>query len=171
MTKLAARDYEDILQVRAMFSLHFVLLIFLQCSISPFEGLISNIRHNKIILDLLFTLCVWHALAKLRLHTATSVHMLERETKEVGRQLRIFKKETAGYDTRELKKEIEARGRRTTALVKQNCSGEQNGPRRVELNLNIPKLHALGKYATAIPRFGTTDSYSTQNVSSILFLR
>ncbi|KAL5482917.1 hypothetical protein ACEPAI_9512 [Sanghuangporus weigelae] len=104
MTKLAGRDYEDILQ----------------CSIPVFEGMLRNEKHTKIILDLLFALNTWHALTKLHLHTDTTVRIFENATRDLGRQVWIFKKEIAGYNTRELPKEVEARGHRR-AVVRRTC--------------------------------------------------
>ncbi|KAG6838659.1 hypothetical protein C0991_009889 [Blastosporella zonata] len=60
MKKLAARDYEDILQ----------------CSIPAFEGLLPE-PHNKILLDLYFELATWHGLAKLKMHTETTLEDLD----------------------------------------------------------------------------------------------
>ncbi|KIK32452.1 hypothetical protein CY34DRAFT_45100, partial [Suillus luteus UH-Slu-Lm8-n1] len=52
MKKLAARDFEDLLQ----------------CVIPVFEGLLPK-EHNGIVLDMLFDLAAWHGYAKLRMHT------------------------------------------------------------------------------------------------------
>jgi hypothetical protein len=47
------------------------------------------------------------------------------------------------------------------------ASGEQARSRRLKaFNLNTYKAHALGDYTATIRRFGTTDSYSTEPVSS-----
>ncbi|KAL5537155.1 hypothetical protein ACEPAF_978 [Sanghuangporus sanghuang] len=157
LSKLAARDYEDLLQ----------------CSIPVFEDLRLDERHNKILLDLLFVLVTWHAYAKLRIHTETTVRLLETCTKELGKQVRLFKKETSCYNTRELQREVAAHGRRYIAMVgkgkgkakpQSSKQGEAShgDPKRKILNINTPKFHALGEYAQAIRRFGTTDSYSTQ---------
>ncbi|KAL5531049.1 hypothetical protein ACEPAG_3925 [Sanghuangporus baumii] len=157
LSKLAARDYKDLLQ----------------CSIPVFEDLLSDERHNKILLDLLFILATWHAYAKLRIHTETTVRLLKTCTKELGKQVRLFKKETSCYNTRELQREVAARGRRYIAMVgkgkgKAKLQSSEQGeashgdPKRKILNINTPKFHALGEYAQAIRHFGMTDSYSTQ---------
>lgn len=146
-----------------------------QCSMPVFEGILPN-RHNKILLDLLFILAVWHAYAKLRLHTATTLRCFERMTKELGKQLRLFKRTTCTeYDTRELKNEVQARGRRQAAKLRKGAPTQNqnvtrnNGPHFKELNINTPKMHAIGKYFKAIGRFGTTDNCSTQVVCPIFF--
>ncbi|KAK0479044.1 hypothetical protein EDD18DRAFT_1312527 [Armillaria luteobubalina] len=53
--KLAARDYEDLLQ----------------CSIPCFDGLFPE-EDNHIVIDTLFDFAMWHALAKSRMHTDSS---------------------------------------------------------------------------------------------------
>ncbi|KAF8322961.1 hypothetical protein F5887DRAFT_1086897 [Amanita rubescens] len=153
MKKLAARDYEDLLQ----------------CSIPVFDGLLPP-PHNRIVLNLLFELATWHALAKLRLHTETTINALEASTKRLGKSLREFKSVTCEtYVTKELPSEEAARGRRESALrAKQPAS---NGPttnttarrkREKKFNLSTYKLHALGDYPHTIRMFGTTDGYTSQ---------
>ena len=61
MKKLAARDFEDLLQ----------------CALPAFEGLFATRAHNTAIQDLVFTLAEWHANAKLRLHTTATLATLE----------------------------------------------------------------------------------------------
>ena len=119
LKKLTARDFEDLLQ----------------CSLPVFEGLLPE-PHNKIVLDLLFTLGEWHAYAKLRLHTETTLRFLEEATVNLGRKARQFRK-----------------------IV---CSAYAT---KSEFNLNTYKFHALSKYAASIRQFGTTDSYTTHIVS------
>lgn len=131
-----------------------------------FEGLLPD-NHNEITLDLLFVLATWHALAKLRMHTETTLQALEETTDTLGHQVRLFKKAMSVYDTRELKKEIIAQGRRRAALRKNKGKAVEVNleVKRKDLNINTPKFHALGGYVEAIRRFGTTDSFSTQIVS------
>ncbi|OCB90166.1 hypothetical protein A7U60_g2627 [Sanghuangporus baumii] len=157
MQKLAARDFEDILQ-RDHPKYH--------SAIPVFEGLLPR-TDNETVLTLLFTLATWHALAKLRIHTETTVGLLEEETKCLGRIVHRFKRTTCeGYVTHELPKEIAARGRREAAKIakgKQRIGTTKNEEaKQKKLNINTPKFHALGYYAPAIRRKGTTDSFSTQ---------
>ncbi|KAL5534936.1 hypothetical protein ACEPAF_3026 [Sanghuangporus sanghuang] len=155
MSKLAARDFEDLLQ----------------CSIPVFEELLEEKKHNKLISQILFTLATWHSLAKLRTHTDTTLRALEATTTELGREARLLKDETSIYKTVELQREIAARGWRQIALLKrggENPIQANKGdsakptPKRKELNVNMPKFHSLGDYVQAIRRLGTTDNYSTQ---------
>jgi len=52
----------------------------LKCAMPVFEGLLPG-RHNEIILDLLFELAVWHAFAKLRIHTDETLDLFQASTK------------------------------------------------------------------------------------------
>ncbi|KIL55287.1 hypothetical protein M378DRAFT_173752, partial [Amanita muscaria Koide BX008] len=160
MKKLAARDYEDLLQ----------------CAIPVFEQLLQP-PHDKIVSTLLFELATWHAFAKLRLHTESSVRSLENSTQRFGKAIRHFRNVTCTtFITKELPSEQAARGRRVAALrAKQPMTSASTSTERVErsrvtvanskekqFNLSTYKLHALGDYAYSIRMFGTTDSYTTQ---------
>lgn len=132
------------------------------------------------MLKLLFTCGHWHGLAKLRQHTDDTLDLLDIETRHIGKELRAFISKTCGfYDTRELRREADARKRRK-AKKNAGASGATQGRARAEppqmdpdastevdeptpkkLNINTYKAHSLGDYAQTIRRLGTTDSYST----------
>lgn len=178
MKKLAARNYEDLLQVSA--HLHGSIRTHLssnQCAIPVFEGLLPP-THDKNVLDLLFLLAYWHSLAKLRLHTSFTLGRLDEVTASLGRQLRHFAKHTCPwFITKELPSEEAARGRRNakkaasaakkagTAAPGAN-SAQPGGSSGKIFNLFTYKAHSLGDYVRTIRFFGTTDSYSTQTVRS-----
>ncbi|KAF7359835.1 hypothetical protein MVEN_00708900 [Mycena venus] len=153
MKKLAARNFEDLLQ----------------CALPVFEELFGE-EHDGVILDLLFTLAYWHALAKLRLHTSFSIKRLKEVTTELGKQLRYFAKYTcAAFDTKELPREEAARGRRHAKKAAAAKAAGQDPPpapepgsKRKIFNMFTYKGHSLGNYVRTILFFGTTDSYSTQ---------
>lgn len=114
MKKLAARDFEDLLQV----SLHEitsprpVLTMTWQCSIPVFESLLPS-PHNELVLDLLYSLTEWHAFAKLRMHTDESLELFDAATATLGTVMRKFMRKTCeDYNTQELPSETAARGRR-----------------------------------------------------------
>jgi hypothetical protein len=66
-------------------------------------------------MDVLFLFAHWHGLAKLRLHTDTTLDTMDQLTRIFGSKLREFAKKTcSAYKTRELKKEVDARNRRHT---------------------------------------------------------
>ncbi|KAF9440213.1 hypothetical protein P691DRAFT_650309, partial [Macrolepiota fuliginosa MF-IS2] len=68
LKKLAARDYEDLLQ----------------CAIPVFDGLLPNRQQNSDLLKLLYRVAEWHGYAKLRMHTDTTLSRLEHLTRELG---------------------------------------------------------------------------------------
>lgn len=175
MKKLAARNYEDLLQESfSSAGVRFVLMTIEQCSMPVFEGLFDE-PHNGVVLSLLFTFAEWHTLAKLRLHTDQTLDWLEASTTDLGRDLRRFASNTCSYfQTYELPAEEAARGRRE-ARKKASHAGSEAAPqsgtgtktrKKVPFNLIMYKLHALGDYVRTIRCFGTTDSYSTQSVST-----
>jgi len=131
-------------------------------------------------LDTLFTLATWHAHAKLRLHTETTLTVFEQTTATLGALLRRFVQVTcAAFTTKELPQEEAARGRRKAARAakmaintitpmgdkqgKQQASLTRN-PKDKRFSLSTFKLHALGDYVRYIRLFGTSDSYTTQIV-------
>jgi len=161
MKKLAARDFEDILQ----------------CCIPCFEGLLDPVNNER-IMDLLYTLAYWHGLAKMRLHTESSLALLETATTRLGAELRRFDAVTSqAFDTRETTAEASARGRaaarrlakKTPSSMPQKPHPSMAGRRRRRFNLRTIKTHSLGDYVRTIRRFGTTDSYNTQIVSNSSF--
>ena len=78
-------------------------------------------------------------------------------------RLRAFEVKTCRiHPTRELERERAARVRQKS--TQQGCDRSTRQPK--QLNLNTYKYHVLGDYVHTIRRFGTTDSYSTQPVSS-----
>jgi hypothetical protein len=181
---LAARDYEDLLQVSALYGSRlttWALTSIFQCAIPVFDGLLPE-PHNTAIINLLYLLAFWHSLAKLRLHTDLTLDVMDKVTVALGNALRAFSTKTcAAFDTHELKRETEARNRRE--LMKQqrrdsssshlpssssrHTVGAKQGPgarQPKKLNLNTYKVHALGDYVNTIRTFGTTDSYSTETV-------
>ncbi|KAG9022767.1 hypothetical protein FRB95_014203 [Tulasnella sp. JGI-2019a] len=147
MKKLAACDFEDLLQ----------------CSMPAFEGLFGV--YDAIIQDCLFTLCLWHGLAKLRLHTDSMVHLLQKVTKDLGRQLCRFVQEVCdAVTTFETAKERAAQAQVKGTLPPKEVVGKN----KKMFNLHTFKWHAIPDYPATILQFGMTDSYSTQTVCSML---
>ncbi|KAK1225782.1 hypothetical protein PQX77_011262 [Marasmius sp. AFHP31] len=151
MKKLAARDFEDILQ----------------CAMPCFEGLFDDPVVDNMVQDLLFDLATWHAYAKLRLHTDSTVVSFEDATSTLGKSLRKFAKDSEEFETTETPREVEARGRRAVAAAKRRSDGsaapKKSGARVKKFSLTTAKLHFLGDYPSAIKEYGTTDSYTTRN--------
>lgn len=140
------------------------------------EGLFPDAMHDRAIQDLVFTLAEWHANAKLRLHTTTTVGILSKLTHSFGVRIRHFANHISmGYDTKELPKEEAARMRRRarqvvakgpTKPIPETPSAPSAKVKR--FSLSTYKLHAMGDYVEQIKQFGTTDSYSTQAVGICL---
>ncbi|KAJ7148914.1 hypothetical protein C8R46DRAFT_1311106 [Mycena filopes] len=159
MKKLAARDFEDLLQ----------------CAIPAFDGLFPG-EHNERVLKLLFRMAEWHSFAKLRMHTDPTLEHLKRLTPEIGRLVREFKNTTCTeFETFELPREVAARGRQEQRAANAKAAaagGSAPAPaapttakpskKAKSLNLNIYKWHAMGDYVPAILLFGPTDGFSTQ---------
>jgi len=148
-----------------------------------FEGLLPAPFDNY-VQDLLFDLAMWHAYAKLRMHTDTTLDSFEKATSSLGQQLRKFATKTCGaFRTKETPREEAARRRRAAAKKAKasksaptsdsapiDASEDEIGPKQKVFNLFTYKIHALGDYVKTIRWFGTTDSYSTQIVSYLLVL-
>lgn len=139
-----------------------------------FEGLFPA-QHDTIIQSLLYRFAQWHALAKLRTHSESTLGFLDDTFKKLSRQLRRFCDFTcATFETVELPKEKAARQQRLARCVTgpNNTSSEPraSGPRVKRFNLNTYKFHAMGDYVQTIKLFGTIDSFTTQIVSIISFL-
>lgn len=110
----------------------------------------------------------WQALAKLRLHTETTLCILDGVTVQLGHQLRRFRDELCPqFKTKMLPKEAEAEKRRASSASKlQAVSSKQNGVKK--FSLYTFKFHAHGHVVDDIRRFGTTDLYSTEPASGQL---
>lgn len=126
MKKLAARDFEDLLQVRRKSN---YTILFCnnnsQCSIPAFEHLFEH-EHNERLMKLLYRLAQWHALAKLRLHTEPTLEWLEKTTMEVGKLMREFRDKSASkFSTFELPREQDARARRRAAAQSRQTDSNQ----------------------------------------------
>jgi len=171
LSQLAARDYEDILQVcNSRHSSTDLSLIDLECSIPAFEGLFYE-EDNRSISELLFLLSTWHAYAKLRLHTDTTLEMLETVAKALCQALRHFAVVTCPqYTTKELPREVNARIKRQQAQATRGARANKSTSNSVKVkrfNMSTYKIHCIPDYPDAIRKYGTTDSYSTQTVGLI----
>jgi hypothetical protein len=152
---------------------------FPKCALPIFENLLDDeyAKYDGYIQDLLFSLAYWHALAKLRLHTSTTIGTLKEVTKQLFRQLRHFTKDICtAFVTRELPREEAARGRRNAKKAAAAKAAGKAPPKtpaggsKIKLfNMLTYKGHSLGDYVRTILFFGTVDSYSTQPVRQTLF--
>src|SRR5438477_7771260 len=107
---MAARNYEDFLQVMYRYVMHSMFLtIAIQCAIPVFHGLLPE-PHNTKIVRLLFTFSHWHGLAKLCMHTEMTLQILNVATTDLGAQLHAFQSDTCiNFKTFELKHKAKSR--------------------------------------------------------------
>ena len=126
--------------------------------------------YNTIILTLLYRTAEWHAFAKLRLHTESTLQHLESLTTELGNLMREFRDSTeSDFEIVELPKEKGARQRSGKGKEKAAPCGT-SGKKPKSLNLLTYKWHALGDYVRTIRLFGGTDGFSTQVVHLLFTL-
>jgi hypothetical protein len=119
-------------------------------------------------MTLLYRTAEWHAFAKLRLHTESTLQHLERLTTELGQLMRTFRDTMqSAFATFELPKETGARMRRQKSGKGKEKVAADNASRKKPKSLNLftYKWHALGDYVRAIRLFGGADGFSTQVVS------
>lgn len=136
------------------------------------EGLLPE-EHNKIVLDLAFDIATWHAYAKLRKHTSHTLDSFRSQTKELGRQLRVFlNKVCSAYRTKALPSEEATRTCRRAKAQKGDSTSRKKSNRGSDVrrfNMETYKIHALGDYVDHILRFGPTDCFTTQHVCCFTF--
>jgi hypothetical protein len=85
-----------------------VTLIIWQCCMPVFEGLFG--QYDSIVMDLLWSLLVWHALAKFSWHSDRTLTVLDQATRALGWNLRRFKNQLCDlYVTTETDREYNAR--------------------------------------------------------------
>jgi hypothetical protein len=115
---------------------------------------------------LLYRTAEWHAFAKLRLHTESTLNHLEQITADLGRLMRKFRDVTnSDFATFELPRESQARKRRAKGKEKEGSGDSASRNRKPKgLNLFTYKWHALADYVRSIRLFGGTDGFSTQLV-------
>ena len=143
-----------------------------QCCIPCFEQLLPA-PHDNTIADLLYVATYWHSLAKLRLHSETTLNILDNVTIILAKLLRHFAQVTClSFATVETDHEYNARRRAADRRASNQkgkgkasaASTSVGGKRLKTFNLTTFKLHSLGDYVKTIKMFGTTDSYNTQIV-------
>lgn len=122
------------------------------------------------MIELLFIFTTWHALAKLHMHTDTSLKLLDTATSALGNALRYFTRVTCpNFDTFETSAEYSKRQRQQAATVTTqpatNTESPSTGRQRRTFSLKTVKLHFLGDYVSCIKMFGTTDNYNSALVS------
>ena len=132
-------------------------------------------------------MATWHGLAKLRLHTDSTLNNLETSSTRLGELLRKFKAEVcSAYSTQDLPSEEAARGRRQAAKAQKTAEaqeavrfGQAQAPvappkppgKKSKLrtfNMETYKLHSLPDIPAVIRAFGVTENTSSKNVCLFL---
>ncbi|KIK31508.1 hypothetical protein CY34DRAFT_33015, partial [Suillus luteus UH-Slu-Lm8-n1] len=152
MKRLAARDFEDMLQVcHANRIMPCVVDIPFQCAMPVFEGLFPE-EHDAIVQSLLYRFAQWHALAKLRMHSETTLSVLDATFKRLCGQLRKFRDFTCNaFTTVELPKERAARVNKAVRERSRTDNPDAASGRKVKkFNMNTYKFHAMGDYVPTI---------------------
>jgi hypothetical protein len=131
-----------------------------------FEGLLDE-PLNGILLDTLYVLCFWHSLAKMRVHTESTLVIFEDATVALGWHVRRL---TVAIDSvfqvKESQREYSARKKRAAKKAAPGATAVPDSRKVVTLNLNTIKFHTIGYYPFYIRRHGTSDGTSTQIVST-----
>ena len=130
-----------------------------------FEGLLP-LQHNRTVLELLFELANWHALAKLRMHTDVTIDIFESATDHMYAAMRSFSTTTcAAYETLESDAEMASRIRR--ARVKNPDAPVDVRRKKKEFTVcDTFKYHHAQHLPRDIRRVGPSDGYSTQTVGT-----
>jgi hypothetical protein len=140
--------------------------VWMQCIMPCIDGLLPE-PHNTTVLSMLFILDTWHSLAKLRMHTDSSLKLLDDTTTCLGIALRYFTRVTCPeFSTKETTAEFNKRKRKEATSTTRIPDANAQKPRT--FNMKTIKLHSLGDYVSHIRTFGTTDSYDTGIVSPVL---
>ncbi|KAG2048985.1 hypothetical protein BDR06DRAFT_984573 [Suillus hirtellus] len=142
MTRMAARNFEDLLQ----------------CSIPVFNSLLPE-PHNTTALWLLFTMAHWHGLVKLQMHSDLTINIMDQVTSAVSDQFHNFKAQVcSAYNTQELCQEVEARTQYHANSLKEQVAQSAGSPK----DMHCKKFHAFGDYVSMIRQYGMSDSYSSE---------
>ena len=119
------------------------------------------------MIELLLTFATWHALAKLHIHTETSLRLLDTATTALGNALRYFARVTCPeFNTFETSAEYTKRQRQHAATTSTTAPLPTSRQPR-SFSLKTIKLHFLGDYVSCIKMFGTTDNYNSAIVRQV----
>ena len=120
------------------------------------------------MIEFLFIFATWHTLAKLHIHTETSLRLLDTTTTALGSALRYFSRVTCPeFDTFETTAKYAKRQRQQAATTSTAAPPPTSRQPR-KFSLKTIKLHFLGDYVSCIKTFGTTDNYNSAIVRQIL---
>jgi hypothetical protein len=131
-----------------------------QIALPSFEALFPA-RYQQGISVLIYNIADLHSLAKLFMHTESTLDCLQGAIKRVGESIRWFaNKVCLNIEAFETPKEAEKRRRRA---AKEGHSTPREKQKK-DFGLEKIKLHAIGDYVEQVRLLGTLDNYSTQPV-------
>lgn len=121
-------------------------------------------------MDVVFTSANWLFLAKLHIHSETTLQVLRGVTKQYGTAVRKLQKDTLHIQTMETPSEVQSRKRRAAKAAEKtgnlaSLTAFSSSARPRPLNINTIKNHQSPHVVEAIEEFGATVSYSTWRVS------
>lgn len=140
--------------------------------IPAIDGLVPD-PYNADICTLLFSMAELMSLAKLRIHTESTLASFDEAVSQYGKLIRRFASKTCpDFKTSETPREYEARARRAARKAAReqrevpdtSASQPLLSKATKGFNLHRYKLHSLGHNPTSIRRFGTLEGYSTMRV-------
>lgn len=108
---------------------------------------------------MLWDLSLWHSLVKLRLHSESTVFLLDAAASELGQSVRCFSRATDHIKTYEVPKEDAAKGKKRR---KRQVKEGQAPPKQTKLNLKTYKWHNITHYSQDVDEAGPTDAYDTR---------
>ena len=120
-------------------------------------------------MDVLFASANWLLLAKLHIHSESTLSLLKQATKDYGSLVRKFQRDTSHIKTVETPSEVQARQRRAEKAAQKSgilASSTRSAAQPKPLNINTFKHHQGPHTVDAILEFGATGSYSTFRVSN-----
>ncbi|KAG8679254.1 hypothetical protein FRC09_019100, partial [Ceratobasidium sp. 395] len=132
LKRLAARDFEDILQVQH--------LLF---TLAYWHGLAKLRQHTSSTLK---------KLSEVTIQLGDELRNFQEATKDME-----VLETPREFAARQRKAAARATNQRSTTKTP-----AQKTRKQCQLNLNTPKFHAVGHYVALIAKYGTTDSFSTQ---------
>ncbi|KAG2076567.1 hypothetical protein BDR04DRAFT_1125654 [Suillus decipiens] len=170
MKRLAAHDFENMLQLSISAPL---IDLYCQCTIPVFDGLFP-VGHDVLVQSLLYRFAEWHALAKLRMHSDSTI-------KSIGLRMKRFNLATYKfYAMGDYVRTIQFFGTTdsfTTQIIIKSCQGELAHQALKAFYPLTSKLNTLAQLAKhehsccilqQVAEFGDTQSSSSQLVANAL---
>lgn len=143
----------------------------LQCAIPVFDGLFKP-HNNAIVMDLLFELATWHALAKLRLHTESTICALETSTTQLGSALRKFQSTICAelLEIYQVRKQPEDGGRQPRQRRSQHLQRGRESKQRQRQSQHLRKRERKRRHQWGKGRRNPRSGFSVSRVTNHIHL-